>query len=72
LREALSLIKVLLSRENLLLEISSTSSGKTAMNQQRCKKLTQSRFGNSQLPAIAAVFGFKEKKIIIQALEDTP
>jgi hypothetical protein len=52
------------------LEISGTHLGTPEINRRLRQKLTQARFGNSPLPAIAAVVGFKEKKIIIQTLEE--
>jgi hypothetical protein len=52
------------------LEISGTHLGPSEINRRLREKLAQARFGNSPLPAIAAVVGFKERKIIIQTLED--
>lgn len=54
------------------LEISGTNLGITAINQRLREKLIQAQRGNSPLPAIAAVVGFREKIIIIQTVEDNP
>jgi hypothetical protein len=53
------------------LEISGTHLGIAAINQRLREKLIQAQRGDSPLPAIAAVVGFREKVIIIQTVEDT-
>ena len=53
------------------LEISGASLGNSAIKQRLREKLIQVRKGDSPLPAIAAVVGFREKVIIIQTVEDT-
>ena len=53
------------------LEISGTSLGNSAIKQRLREKLIQARKGDSPLPAIVAIVGFREKMIIIQTVEDT-
>jgi hypothetical protein len=52
------------------LEISGTHLGEIEVRKRLRQKIAQTLKGNSPLPAIAAVVGFKEKLVIIQTVEE--
>lgn len=58
--------------ENCLrLEVSGTDLGKSEVKKRLIKKLEQAKQGNSNLPALAAVVGFKVQLILLQTVDET-
>jgi hypothetical protein len=58
--------------ENCLrLEVSGTDLGKSEVKKRLIKKLEQAKQGSSNLPALAAVVGFKVQLILLQTVDET-
>jgi hypothetical protein len=53
------------------LEVSGTDLGKSDVKRRLIMKLEQAKQGRSNLPALAAVVGFKVQLILIQTVDET-
>lgn len=56
----------------LRLEVSGTDLNESQIKQRLIKKVNQALSGKSNLPALAAVVGFKAKMILIKTVEEVP